>query len=119
MTTPRHFIASVVPRFIRTTRLGYIPMKYVIGSRLVGDGVNSTIIYDIIMLPESEFPRARMSAGMPHVVAPAPHIGETLPVGTVPSDVRHVTVPEAEPDPEGYAKSYFREQYGLLSPPKP
>lgn len=113
MTTPRHFIASVVPRFIRTTRLGYIPMKNVIGSRLVGDGVNSTIIYDIIMLPESEFARARMHAGMQHVIAPTPHRGETMPVGAVPSDVRHVIVPEDEADPEGYAKTYFREQYGL------
>ncbi|MDD3183180.1 MAG: hypothetical protein PHD48_10325 [Alphaproteobacteria bacterium] len=113
MTVSRTYIASVVPRFIRTSRLAYIPMKNVIGSRVVGDGKNSTIIYDIIMLPESEFARARMHAGMQHIIAPTPHIGETMPVGTVPSDVKRLDVPDGEPDPEAYARAYFVKAYRM------
>lgn len=86
MTTPRHFIASVVPRRILDDSAWLYSDEKCIGQLIVGDGVNSTIIYDIIMLPEPEFARARMHAGMPHVVAPSPHVGETIPVGTVLPD---------------------------------
>lgn len=88
-------------------------MKNVIGSRLVGDGKNATIIYDIIMLPESEFPRARMHAGMQHVSTPTPHIGETMPVGVVPFDIKRVVVPDDATDPEAYAKASFIKAYHL------
>ena len=111
--TARTYVASVVPRFIRTSRLGYVPMSHVIGSRLVGDGKNATIIYDILMLPEPEFARARMHAGMQHVIAPTPHRGETMPVGVIPSDVKRVTVPDDEADPFAYAKAYFLKAYGI------
>jgi len=109
----RTYVASAIPRFVRTTRLGYIPMRSVIGSRLVGDGKNATIIYDIIMLPEAEFARARMHAGMQHVLAPTPHIGETMPVGVLPSDVKRLRVPEGEQNPEAYARAYFVKAYAL------
>jgi len=109
--TSKIYIASAIPRFIRTTRLGYIPLKYVLGSRLVGDSKNATLIYDIIMLPEPEFTRARRHAGMQHVLAPTPHIGATMPVGVLPSDIKQVTVPENEPDAEGFARAYFMKAY--------
>ena len=111
--TNRHFVAFEVPRFIRTMRLGYVPMDNLLGSRSVGDGANSTIIYDFVMLPEAEFVRARMNAGVQHVVTPAPHKGETLPVGFIPTNVKHVVAPDNAPDPKGFAKGYFMKEYGL------
>lgn len=110
------YIAFAIPRFIRSSRLPYIPMSHVIGSRLVGDGKNATIIYDVVMLPEPEFARARMNAGMQHIITPAPHRGEVMPVGVIPTDIKKVVVPSDEEDAFAYAKDYFIKAYHINAP---
>ena len=113
---PRKYMAASVPRFLRQTRLGYLPLKCVIGSRLLkGDG-GINLMFDVIMLPVKEFQRMRSYVGMQQVAAPVPQPGGASfnPV-FIPADTKQVDVPEHEPDPEEYARHHFRVLFGLLA----
>lgn len=112
-------MAGSVPRFLRQSRLAYIPAQCIIGSKQqTGDG-KTNLIFDFVMLPMQEFTRMRSQVGLQHVIAPGPKIGPTLNPGFVITNVKEVTVPEEEPDPENYAKTYFMLQFGLLEPDAP
>jgi hypothetical protein len=112
-------MAASVPRFLRQTKLGYLPLKCIVGSRLLrGDG-GANLYFDIIMLPVPEFVRMRTNVGLQHVLAPALKAGPTFNPGYVLADTKQVIVPENEPDPEAYAKSHFLTMFGLLAPQAP
>jgi hypothetical protein len=112
-------MAASVPRFLRQSKLGYLPINYIVGSRLIkGDG-GVNLYFDIVMLPAQEFQRMKTNVGLQHVAAPALKAGPTFQPGVVLSDVKTVIVPEDEPDPEACAKFQFMILFGLIEPEQP
>lgn len=118
--SPKKYMAASVPRFIRQTRLGYLPLDCVIGSRLYkGEGDNN-IVMDIIMLPVPQFQRMRTNVGLQHVAAPVPQPGSSgFQISYMLTDIKEVKVPVHEPDTEAYARNYFMLHFGLLNPEAP
>jgi hypothetical protein len=117
MQQAKHYMAASVPRFLRQTKLSYLPPSTIIGSRLIqGDG-GANLIFDIIMLPAFEFQRMKSHVGLQHVLAPTPQPGgSSFSPAFVLNDAKQVTVPTGEPDPAHYARQYFLIQFGLLQP---
>jgi hypothetical protein len=113
MSSPKTYMAASVPRSIRQSRLGYVPLQCILGSRYVKGGDGSNLVYDIVMLPAPEFQRMRMNVGLQNVITPGPKIGPNFQPVYVLADAKHVTVPADEPDPENYAKDYFKKIFGL------
>jgi hypothetical protein len=114
-------MAASVPRFLRQTKLGYLPFSSIVGSRLLkGDG-GINMYFDIVMLPPPEFQRMKTNVGLRHVMAPALKSDASFQPGFILTDAKTVMVPEDEPDPEGYAKLQFMIMFGLIEPepPKP
>jgi len=107
----RKYVAASVPRFIRTARLSHVPVSCVIGSWHVMQENDVNYIYDIIMLPEREFLRARMHLSTPTVASPALQRGGFSP-SYIPKDMKSVVVPSDEPHPERYAKEHFLREFG-------
>ena len=106
-------MAAYVPRTTRTARLWYLPPDTVIGWRAQPEPGRNTI-YDLVMLPEKEFIRARMHLGLENPNA----VGLTMTKMTaafVPQYVQEVSVPPTEPEPRAYARRYFRAAFGLDS----
>lgn len=119
MSTSRTYMAASVPRFLRQTRLGYLPLSCIIGSRLlVGDG-GSNLIFDIVMLPVQEFQRMRTNVGVQHVVEPSLKAGPSFNPVFVLADSKTFVVPEGVRDPEALAKNHFLNLFGLLTPELP
>ncbi|MGB4100836.1 MAG: J domain-containing protein [Alphaproteobacteria bacterium] len=121
---PRHhnkphgvrYCAASVPRYIRNARLFYLGIHAVIGSRLVQNN-SGGLVYDIIMLPEQEFMRAKLLLSLP--------VGETSSVDLSPTkitpaynpmDAKCVTIPPGTHDPYHYARNWFMEKFGLNRP---
>ena len=109
----RKFMAAPVPRFIRQAKLGYLPMNTVIGGYLIkGDG-GANMVMDVVMLPVQQFQRMRSNVGLQHVATPGLQAGPGLMPSFMLKDVKEVTVPEAEPDAEAWAKAYFIREFKL------
>ena len=109
--TGRRYMAASIPRFMRTARLSHLRLDCVIGCWFVKRERDLNLVYDVIMLPEREFIRARAHLGTPNVLAPMLQLGSYTP-SYVPLDVKFVNVPPDEPDPETFARNYFREEFG-------
>ena len=109
-------MAASVPRFLRQTRLGYLPLNCIIGSHTTQGAGGSNLFFDLIMLPVPEFTRMRSNVGLQHVIAPALKAGPSFTPSFVLSNTREVVVPEDEPDPEAFAKNYFLVAFGLIKP---
>ncbi len=103
------YTAASVPRYMRTARLGYLPLSAVIGSRSIGG-----IAYDIIMLPAHEFMRARhylaSAAVNPFMALERTKI--TPPY--IPQDIQEVTVLAGAANPTALAAQHFLQAFGLL-----
>ncbi len=119
MSTPRKYIAASVPRFMRQGRLGWLPAKYIIGSKLSAGKGSGNLYYDVIMAPVQEFQRIRNSVSLAPVVAPNPQPGLNLNASFIMSDMKEVTVPTDEADPEQYAKNFFLVHFGFVAPETP
>ena len=109
------YMAAPVPRFLRFSRLAYLPPSCVIGSRLTRGDAGNNLYFDIIMLPVNEFTRMKSNVGLQHIIAPALKAGPTFNPGFVLSETREVVVPDDEPDPEVYAKKYFLGIFGVTT----
>jgi hypothetical protein len=72
----------------------------------------SFFIYDIIMLPEREFLRARMHLSTPDIANPALQRGHFAPT-YIPKDIKMVMVPEGEAYPELFARDYLLREFGV------
>jgi len=119
MTAPRKYIAASVPRFIRQSRLGYLPAQRIIGSKLSPGQGSGNLYFDIVMAPAQEFQRIKNGVSLAPVVAPNPQPGLNLNASFIMADIKEVVVPPDEADPEQYAKNYFLMHFGLLIPEKP
>ncbi len=111
-TTSIKFMAASVPRYIRNKRLFYLGSNTVIGSRLVKSGGSVGLIYDVIMLPEREFKRARLNLGIEASGSPALEMTNLTPA-YIPIDTKEIIVPPGEADPASFAKAYFLNAFGL------
>lgn len=107
------FFAASVPRYIRNSRLFYLPRAAIIGSRLV-QNKSGGLVYDIIMLPESEFIRAKLLLSL--VNAQSNSVDLTMSKITPaynPVDAKNVTIPPHERDPYNFARDYFIREFKL------
>jgi len=66
------------------------------------------------MLPQSEFHHMAGALGLQQIMTPNLSAEAVHMPGFVLQNVKEVTVPNGEGDPEAYAKSYFLLEYGLL-----
>lgn len=109
----KKYIASSVPRYLRQTKMGSLPINCIIGSYGHGEG-DTRLIFDIIMLPAQSFQRVRNSMGaqLDLTLTPRPGGSAFMP-SFIPKDAKEVTVPEGEGDPETYARDYFIKLFGL------
>ena len=108
------YMAASVPRYIRNKRLFYLGRDAVIGSKLVKSEGSVGLLYDIIMLPEREFLRARLNLGIEASGSPALEMSNLTPA-YIPIDTKEVLVPPTETNPHEYAKTHFQKKYGLES----
>jgi hypothetical protein len=106
------YMAASIPRYIRTSRLFYLPRQAIIGSRLMQPKAGTPLMYDIVMLPEDAFKRARLSLGMETAGSMELNMSRWTPT-YIPRDTREVHVPPEERDPYRYAKNYFLGEFGL------
>lgn len=111
-SSARKYMAASIPRSIRTARLGYLPVQTIIGHRTIKKEKDINFIFDIVMLPEIQFVRAKSYLSAPDIINAQLQYGKFTPAYT-PQDVKTVTVPPGEPDPEAYARNYFMKEFGL------
>ncbi len=98
MTRPLCFMAASVPRYLRTARLPYLPLDAVLGSWTVEGGGDIGVTFDVIMLPEADFQRAKTRLGVSQLESPALRRA-SLTGGFVPQDVRIVEIAASMPHP--------------------
>jgi len=109
---PTIFVAASIPRSMRTTRLSHLPLNVVIGSWAIENDEDMNVVYDVIMLPESEFRRSQIRLGDAHLANPSLSRGN-MNTAYSPRDMRKVTVPEGEADPARWAARYFAPLFSL------
>ncbi len=119
MSSQKRYMAGSIPRFLRQTKLGYLPLNCLLGSRIQRGNEGVNLIYDFVMLTIPEFQRVKSNIGLQHVLAPALKIDTTFSPGFVITDAKTCIVQLKETDPEGYARSYFLMQFGLIGPEAP
>jgi len=113
MQTTQKYIAAYVPRYIRTGRLWYLSLDTVIGAKSVAG--SGSMIYDLIMLPEKEYTRARLYLGMENPNSIEFSMSKRTPA-YIPKYVKEISVSASELNPNQYAKRYFRQVFGLDEP---
>jgi hypothetical protein len=106
------YMAASVPRNIRMSRLYYLPPECVIGSWHTRNRDGSYISFDILMLREREFNRARIHLSVPNVTDPVLTRGGFSPTYIV-KDVREITIPAGTYDPAAYARAHFMKEFKL------
>ena len=123
MANPKTFLAASVPRYLRQTKLGYLPLNSVIGTRVLTNGAGATsLIYDVIMLPEREFQRMRLNIGLQHVATPTLKMGGGFEAAFVPTDIKRVLVQPDDPEPLATARAYLVQEFAKdpsFSPSQP
>ncbi len=105
------YIAAYIPRYMRTSRLWYLPPHAIIGSKQVGDAVGANAIYDVIMLPEKEYMRARLYLGAQNMGNNELRRGAWTPA-FVPQFVREIDVRLTTKNPRSHARRYFQQAFG-------
>ena len=111
---PKRYLACSVPRFLRQDRLRYLSLQSLIGSRIQRGDKGNNLIFDIVMLPADQFQRMKLNVGLPLVLNLELKREREFPIGFVPSDTKQIVVPADEPDPEAFARDYFKKAFGLV-----
>jgi len=106
------FVAASIPRYIRNSRLFYLHRGAIIGSRLHKHGDSVGMLYDIVMLTEREFQRARLYLGMEGFGSPQLSMSKLTPA-YISKDAKAFSVPLTDPHPERTAAAYFLKEFGL------
>jgi hypothetical protein len=117
-TLPKKYMAGWVPRYLRQSKLGHLPIDCVICTQTVRGSDNTNHYTDLVMLPDPEFQRMQSYLGLQHVLTMAPRGGESFDPFFVIKNPKHVTVPKDHPNPEAYARAYFLIEFGVLTPDK-
>jgi hypothetical protein len=108
------YMAGSVPRHLRAERLGYLRLDSIIGCWFVKSQGGGNYIFDVIMLPEKEFMRAKSYLGSPDMANPVLALGRFSPPYVI-QDVKEIVVPDSDPDPRGTARTYFAGLYNLVA----
>jgi hypothetical protein len=116
MKTGKKYMAAWVPRYLRQTKLAYLPAESVICTQTVRNDGGQNIYTDLIMLPVKDFKRMQGYIGLQLAAAPTP-VGSFDPVFAV-KGAKQVVVPENQPNPEAYARAYFLIEFGIVTPDK-
>lgn len=109
----RTYMAASVPRAVRQSRLGYLPLNCVIGTKYIRGNDGQNFIFDIIMLPARDFQKMRMYIGLQHIVTPELTMGGSYQSSFAIGDARAVTVEPGEGDPADIAGKYFKAMFGV------
>lgn len=107
------YMAASIPRFIRSARLFYLDRDNIIGSYVVSPEGGQNLVYDVIMLPQIEFNRARLRLTMEGYGVQELTMSKLTPP-YIPRDIKEIFVPLNEENPEEFARNYFMKQYKLL-----
>jgi hypothetical protein len=108
------YYAASVPRTMRAARLGHLRTDAVLGCWFFKSAGGSNQVFDVIMLPEAEFARAKNQ-----LIAPA--MGSVLQQQGQPTapyilkDIKEIDVPEGDPNPAQTAAAHFRKAFNLQS----
>lgn len=116
MPPVRKFVAASVPRYLRQTKLGYLPLDCVIGSHSVVNASGARLVYDVIMLPVKEFMRMRANIGLRHAATPKLELDGVFQPAFVLADRHTVTVPAGHKEPQAFARDYFIRHFRLPAP---
>ncbi|MDR3425137.1 MAG: DnaJ domain-containing protein [Alphaproteobacteria bacterium] len=106
------YMAASIPRSIRAARLGYLPLQAIIGCRFIKKENDLNLVFDIVMLPEDQFLRAKFYLSVPDMMGADLHSGRFMPPYIL-RDIKEIIVPADEADPEKYAKAYFKKEFRL------
>ena len=106
-------MAASIPRHIRNARLSYLPRRAIVGSRLVCPPGGGSLLYDVIMLSEKEFLRARLYLSS-EVSGTLELTMSKLTPAYIPLDTKEYMVPAEAADPFLAARNYFSGVFGLL-----
>jgi hypothetical protein len=112
MAAPKTYLAASVPRYLRQTRLGYLPLHSLIGVRVIRNlaGVASQI-FDVIMLSQGEFQRMRMNVSLQHIASPALKMGGGIDAVFVLTDTKQVVVQADDPNPMATARKFLVQEF--------
>jgi len=110
------YMAASVPRFLRQTRLGYLPLTCIIGTKLIKGEKGQNLVFDIVMLPAQQFQRMRTYVGLQHIATPELRMGPSFQPSYVLADAKVITVPADLPDPVAFAREHFMVEFGLINP---
>jgi hypothetical protein len=108
----KKYMAASIPRSIRTTRLPYLPLNTIIGCTFTKKENDINYVFDIIMLPEDQFIRAKSYLGSPAIMSADLQYGKFSPP-YIPRDTKEVIIPPDELDPEKYARNYFKKAFKI------
>lgn len=111
-------MAGWVPRYLRQSKLGYLPENSIICTQTVRGQKGENHYTDLVMLPYNDFHRMQSYLGLQHVLAVAPSGGGAYNPFFVIKNPKHVTVPKDHPNPEAYARAYFLIEFGVLKSEK-
>jgi hypothetical protein len=112
MQPPQKYMAAFVPRFIRSTRLSYIPINNVIGSKMLKNERNMPMVFDLIMLPEMPFMRMKLRLSTEDMAS------TSLSKGNMPSafslkNIFEIVIPSTEKNADAFAKAHFLKEADL------
>lgn len=108
------FCAASVPRYIRNARLPYLGRDAVIGSRMFQTKTGQSLVYDIIMLSEQEFMRAKLYLSL--TAGQNSSLELTMSKMTpayMPMDTKQILVPAGQANPWNFARDHFVQAFGL------
>jgi hypothetical protein len=112
MQPPQKYMAAFVPRFIRSTRLSYIPINNVIGSKMMKNERNIPMAYDLIMLPEMPFMRMKLRLGSEDMASTSLSQSNLSPAFSL-KNILEIVVPSTEANADAFAKAHFLKQVDL------
>lgn len=108
------YLAASIPRYIRNARLSYLSIHAVIGSRLIRHKGSQGLVYDVIMLPEQEFMRARLYLSLAQGQTSSLELTMSkLTPAYTPMDTKAVVAPGAERAAWEFARAHFLKAFGF------
>lgn len=108
------FCAASVPRYIRNSRLPHLGRDAVIGSRLFQTKSGQSLVYDIIMLPEPDFMRAKLLLSLTAGQNSSYELSMSkMTPAYMPMDTKVLLVTVGQTNPWHFARAHFRQAFGL------
>lgn len=108
------FCAASVPRYIRNARLPYLGRDAVIGCRLFQTKSGQSLVYDIIMLPEPEFMRAKLLLSLTAGQNSSLELSlSKMTPAYMPMDTKMLVVAARQVNPWHFARAHFLQAFGL------